>query len=315
MMYVMPSPTQRLLTIDDVAAAARRAFGTGISDAAQLAGGSFGSVWRVDLADGRSTVMKAAPAVGAKLLTYEADMLGEEANYLRLAGPVAGVPTAELFHQDDECLFMSHLPGAPLYSLDGDTSVIRAEAGAAIAHLHGVTGDYFGYHGDRPNGATWPDAFSAMIAAMLDDARTWGVRLPVPSAEIAAHVAAQRDVLAAVTTPSLVHFDLWDGNVLTEGGHLSGLVDGERYLWGDPLVDFVSPALFQDIFATPDHPYVHGYQGVRPLEIDESVRIRVRLYRLYLYLLMIVEGPSRGDTSDSDRTAFLHTNFLDALAR
>jgi fructosamine-3-kinase len=129
--------------------------------------------------------------------------------------------------------------------------------------------------------------------------------LPVPPAKIAAAVDAQRDVLAAVTTPSLVHFDLWDGNVLVADGHLTGLVDGERHLWGDPLVDFVSPALFQDIFATPDHPYVRGYQQVRPLLMDEGVRIRVRLYRLYLYLLMIVEGPSRGLDADTDRVAFL----------
>ncbi len=232
-------------------------------------------------------------------------MVGEEANYLRLAAPVEGVPTAELLHVDDEFVFMTHLPGEPLFTLSGDTSGIRAESGAAIARLHSVTGDYFGYHGDRPHAANWPDAFAAMIAAALDDAVAWDVRLPVPAEKISAAVDAQRDVLATVTTPSLLHFDLWDGNVLVENGRLSGLVDGERYLWGDPLVDFVSPALFHDIFETPDHPFVRGYQQVRPLEIDEEVRIRVRLYRLYLYLLMIVEYPSRGMDPDEDRRAHL----------
>ncbi len=301
----MPSPTQRRLTVKDVYAAAARAFDTDMFAATELKGGSFGSVWRVDLADGRSTVLKVAPDPTAKLLTYEADMLAEEANYLRLAGPVAGMPTADLLYADDEFLFMSLLPGVPLYQIENDTSAIRAEAGAAIAHLHGVTGDYFGYHGDRPHAATWPDAFSAMLGTLLDDAEAWGVRLPVPREEIEAAVDVHRALLAAVTTPSLLHFDLWDGNVLTDGGRLTGLVDGERYLWGDPLVDFVSPALFRDIFETPDHPFVRGYAEVRPLVIDQSVRIRVRLYRLYLYVLMIVEYPSRGMDPTEDRHAFL----------
>jgi fructosamine-3-kinase len=310
----MPSPTQRRLSTDDVRAAARRAFDVRVTAASELSGGSFGSVWRVDLADGRSTVMKAAPAAGAKLLTYEADMLAEEANYLRLAGAVADVPTAELLYADDDFVFMTRLPGTPLAGRTGDTSVIRAEAGAAIARLHAVTGERFGYHGDRPHAATWPDAFAAMIAAMLADAVTWGVELPVPAHEIEAAVHARRDVLAAVTTPTLVHFDLWDGNVLTEDGHLSGLVDGERYLWGDPLVDFVSPAIFDDIFATPDHPFVRGYREVRPFTIDEGVRIRVRLYRAYLYLLMIVEHPSRGKDQRGDFHAHL-CGLLESVIR
>jgi hypothetical protein len=55
----------------------------------------------------------------------------------------------------------------------------------------------------------------------------------------------------------------------------------------------------------------------RPLPLDGSARIRLALYTAYLYLLMIVEGPSRG-YSGAKREAFvdrLHA-LLDAqLAR
>jgi hypothetical protein len=55
----------------------------------------------------------------------------------------------------------------------------------------------------------------------------------------------------------------------------------------------------------------------RPLPLDGSARIRLALYTAYPYLLMIVEGPSRG-YSGAKREAFvdrLHT-LLDAqLAR
>jgi hypothetical protein len=99
--------------------------------------------------------------------------------------------------------------------------------------------------------------------------------------------------------------------------HLSGLVDGERYLFGDPLVDLASPALFADVLDPPGHPFLRGYRGVTPLTIDDGVRRRVWLYQLYLYLIMIVEYPSRGMTpaADPDRWARLGRLVADLVDR
>ena len=217
MLAAMTSPTQRRLSVADVMTAAAAALGVEATSAVQLTGGSFGSVFRVELADGRTVAAKSAPEPTAKLLTYEAGMIAEEANYLRLAGPVEGVPTADLLHVDDDFVFMSFLPGIALSTMpDGDeATAVREECGAAIARLHGVTGDFFGYTGPRPRASTWSDAFAAMIAATIEDGAAWDVPLPVPRADLHAAVESHRGVLAAVTRPALVHFDLWDGNVLS----------------------------------------------------------------------------------------------------
>lgn len=66
-----------------------------------------------------------------------------------------------------------------------------------------------------------------------------------------------RPVLDVVRSPALLHLDGWAGNVLAvdgpDGTHrLGGLVDGERYLWGDPLMDLVSPLLFRRVEDEPD---------------------------------------------------------------
>jgi len=100
--------------------------------------------------------------------------------------------------------------------------------------------------------------------------------------------------LATVTRPALLHFDLWDGNVLAAGGQLTGLVDGERFLWGDPLLDLVSPALYHRIEDEPEHPFLRGYAAATGLVLDDAARTRLALYRIHLYLLMLAEGPSRG---------------------
>jgi fructosamine-3-kinase len=108
-----------------------------------------------------------------------------------------------------------------------------------------------------------------------------------------------------VRRPALLHFDGWAGNVLAIDGpdgtpRLSGLVDGERHLWGDPLMDLVSPLLFRRTEDEPDDPLVRAYRTVAPFPFDAAVRRRLGLYRLYLYLLMTVEMPSRGITGASD---------------
>ena len=108
-----------------------------------------------------------------------------------------------------------------------------------------------------------------------------------PTAAVNAVLARGVDDLARVRVPALVHFDLWDGNVLSimdDAGvsRLSGLVDGERYLYGDPLIDFVSPLLGGRIEEVPDHPLRRGYASVYPVDLDASARRRLAMYRVYL---------------------------------
>jgi fructosamine-3-kinase len=182
-----------------------------------------------------------------------------------------------------------------------------------------VTGPRFGYPGGRVHGSTWAEAFTAMVDELLDDGLRWAVELPAPAERIRRLVARHTGLLDQVTRPALVHFDLWDGNVLALPGpdgtaRLTGLVDGERYLFGDPLVDLVAPALFHRIEEDPRHPFLIGYAGRPgpPAWLDAAARRRLALYRMHLYLLMTVEMPSRGMTGPDDRPRYdLVTRLLD----
>ncbi len=131
-----------------------------------------------------------------------------------------------------------------------------------------------------------------MLDAVLDDALRYEAWLPVPVDEVARTARAAYDALDEVTVPRLVHFDLWDGNILVDRStptpRIGGLIDGERMLWGDPVADFVSLALLGDIRS--DDAFLTGYQeaGGRA-EFDETVGRRLALYRVYLYLIMLAE--------------------------
>ncbi|MEV4702298.1 aminoglycoside phosphotransferase family protein [Actinoplanes sp. NPDC049316] len=284
----MRSPTQRDLDLRTIDAMLSPALGTSVVQAAELSGGGFAAVWRATLADGRSVVVKVGPPEDARLLRYERDLIPAEARYFRLVREAAPVP--EVLHLGDGWIVTSLLPGRSLTEVP-DAAAVREELGRAIARVHTIEGRIFGYDGNRPSGRDWPEAFTAIMAALVADAADWDVPLPPGILDA---VERHRAVLASVTRPALLHFDLWDGNVLTEDGRLTGLVDGERHLYGDPLLDLVSPALFRRIEDEPDHPFLRGYATTTGLEIDDAARTRLTLYRLHLYTLMVTECPSRG---------------------
>jgi aminoglycoside phosphotransferase (APT) family kinase protein len=295
------SPTQPEVDLTGIARLVRAGLNAEVTDAAELAGGGFAAVWRATLADGRDVVVKVGPPSDARLLAYETGLLPAEACYFRLVRDRAPVP--EVLHEGDNWLITTYLPGRPLTEL-GDGAPVRAELGAAVARIHEVTGPHFGYTGDRPAAGDWPAAYTAMIDSLLADAAAWDV--PLPS-------LARLTVtpLSVVRRPVLLHFDLWDGNVLGAGGRLTGLVDGERFLYGDPLLDLVSPALFHRIEEEPDHPFLRGY----PVAFDDGARARLTLYRIHLYLLMLAEGPSRGIPVGSERHDFLTGLLSEELSR
>lgn len=299
----MRSPTQRALSRVDVLSVLADGLGdVAVVDAAELSGGTFAAVWRVALADGREVVVKVAPPRAARLLTYERGLIPAEAAYFRLVRARApGVPVPSVLAASDDWIITTLVPGRPL--TDGDAPRARVELGAAVAAVHEISGPRFGYTGDRPSGRDWPTAFGAVMAALRADAADWQVPLPPLDGVVERH----HDVLAAVTRPALLHVDLWDGNVLVSpSGGLAGVVDGERHLYGDPLLDLVSPALFRRIEDEPEHPFLRGY---RPGPFDAAARIRLSLYRIHLYVLMITEGPSRG----VPRTDGRHDHLTDLL--
>jgi aminoglycoside phosphotransferase (APT) family kinase protein len=277
-----------------------------VTDAALLDGGTFNSVYRVVLAGGSKLVLKAAPPPEMPVLRHEHGLLRSEALLYTLAArrQVAGVPA--VVHDGGEFLLMTELPGQPWPVAedrlsDSQRQRLRADVGRLVAGLHTITGTSFGYpsHALGPLAATWRAAFGGMLDAVLADAESFGATLPHPPDAIRELTAAHAGALDEVTTPVLVHFDLWDGNILvdsTDGApRIGGLIDAERAFWGDPLADFVSLALMSDI--RKDQGFLDGYrQAGGPVVLDASSEVRLALYRSYLYLIMLTEITPRAFT-------------------
>jgi len=270
-----------------------------VTDAAMLDGGTFNSVYRIALTDGTALILKAAPPPEMPVLRHEHGLLRAETLLYTLAAGrrVAGVPA--VIHDGGEFFLMTELPGQPWPLVedslsDSQRQRLRGDVGRLVAGLHTITGGSFGYpsHALGPLAATWRTAFGGMLEAVLADAEGFGARLPHPAATIRELTAAHADALDEVTTPVLVHFDLWDGNILVDSSsgtpRIGGLIDAERAFWGDPLADFVSLGLLSDI--REDRAFLDGYrQAGGPVVLDAGSEVRLALYRSYLYLIMLTE--------------------------
>ncbi|MDQ2586689.1 phosphotransferase family protein [Saccharothrix yanglingensis] len=286
----------------------------------EVTAGTFNTVYRVVTADGRRLVLKIAPPAAVAGMSYEHDLQVTEAAFYRAAARALPVP--EVVHADfgrdvlpSDWLLMTELPGENWYDsrdrIDATgRAALRERLGELVAGLHRVTGDGFGYPQDGLV-ADWPTAFTAMLEAVLADADRYAVDPPVSADRLRRLLAASREALVEVTTPSLVHFDLWAGNVLVDpaAARVTGVVDGERALWGDPLLDMPSLALFARV--EDDADFLAGYRragGALDTAAATTLR-RLDLYRCYLYLVMAVEAVPRGATGPEDEA------FRDLVAR
>ncbi|NYV73237.1 phosphotransferase family protein [Streptomyces sp. UH6] len=302
-----------------------------------MTGGTYNSLLRLVLRDGRRWVVKRPPAAGSgSALRYEHDLLRGEAEFFRAARDVSGVPVPQLVHVEDggsppvvSGIVMTECPGVAWSEVDtsltaGERTTLRQELGRVVARLHSLTGPEYGYPA-RPFGppaADWRSAFTAMTGAVLDDAEHHGIELPRPTTQVRELLAEAGEVLTAVTRPALVHFDLWQGNLLLDGDvgarTLSGVIDAERMFWGDPVAEFVSLALFDDI--ERDDAFLTGYaEAGGEVAFTDTVRLRLDLYRCYLYLIMLVEAVPRRYSPEqlawTRRTVGKHlTASLDAVA-
>jgi len=277
----------------------------------ELKEGYYNAAALLELDDGLKCVLKAAPPDSVQTLRYEKDIIKTEVNVMQMVRAQTEVPCPQIYCYDtsrsllaSDFFVMEYLPGTPFHKLRREfkpeaQARIERGMGRLARQINKITGPAFGYFA-RPeqHGTSWRDCFGNMLRDLLLDGWEAGVSLPLPYDELFKRLEAHFDSLDEVETPCLVHWDLWEGNIFVDPRtrKITGVIDYERAMWGDPLIEFI----FMNL--DPSSTYMQGYRT--NLLATPVQRRRRQLYNAYLYLIMVIECTYRKyETPDQENWA------------
>ncbi|PWV89331.1 phosphotransferase family enzyme [Paenibacillus cellulosilyticus] len=259
----------------------------------ELTEGFFNVAYIVELSDGRETVLKIAPPVNSLIMTHEHHIMSSEVESMRLAAEQTDVPVAKILYYDNsreicnaDYFFMEKLPGRSFHSIMGELSDevrlgVDVQVGQLNRRINSIVGERFGYFGQPyKQGDVWFDVFMSIVQDAINDAAALNIDLTIDIPQLLSFLERDKPHFEEITTPRLVHWDLWAGNVFIEDGKVTGVIDFERCMWADELLEVGFRG-----FAN-NHSFVEGY-GIT--EWTESQRIRVHWYDMYLFLISALE--------------------------
>ncbi len=307
----MESKTKNKKTRAQIESMAVRAFkglGLAAGDEAvtELKQGWFNAAYNVRLADGREVILKIAPPRNAEVMLYEKDIMATEVASMRLVRQNPAIPVPEIYffdHARDLCdsdyFFMEKIYGDNLEhvmdSLPAKTKeTIELQIGEIIREINRFPGVYFGYDGNPELRAdTWKEAFIKIVESVLTDAARKNVVFDFGYDDLRAAVRKHAPALEEITAPCLVHWDAWNPNFFVRDGRVAGIIDFERALWAEPLMEAQFRPLF---FGQGVTPSMRGYGKTTFTFAEEQ---RCCLYSLHLALVMHTECFYRNyDTDD-----------------
>ena len=242
--------------------AAERLLGLRPVSVTRFAGGDISGASLLRFADGTTAVGKTGPVVAV------------EARMLQAMAQTAA-PVPQVLAYDEQALLIAHVPADG--SLSGTAWLSLAEA---LRGLHASCGTAYGWEEDyalrhvvveNAWHEDWPQFWSERRLLCHT-----GHLAPALSRRIETLAASLPDRLPQAPPASLVHGDLWGGNILVSHGAISGLIDPCAY-YGCREVDIASLTVFDD----PPAAFFDA------MDMAPGWKDRLPIYRLWMWLLHV----------------------------
>lgn len=259
----------------DIKARLEHALGARALSLSPVSGGCIADAHEACLEDGKRVFVKSYDDAG---------LVATEAFMLRMLAE-KGAPAPAVLYAEDGLLVLEWLDqnGAGRDAADED-------AGRALARLHNVRADQYGFERDvaigplpQPNGwmAGWPAFFAERrVAYMARLCREAGVIDGGMAARLDAFAGRLAEFLPDAPQASLLHGDFWSGNVMRASGRVTGFIDPALY-YGDGEVDLA----FSEMFGGFSERFYAAYAEIRPPE--EGWPARRAIYRLWPALVHV----------------------------
>ncbi|KAJ1542457.1 hypothetical protein HK096_009366 [Nowakowskiella sp. JEL0078] len=291
--FLMKSKTKSEVSREDLDKIVQTHLSDTIKSVRENTFGMFNVIFFVETNGGIECVIKISPLSNVPVLRYEKNIIASEVQSMRMFKDDGRVPVPKIlaFDESKEIIsnsfyIMEKLPGVSYVDIkdkldENQQGLVDLQIGKIFKIFDEIVGPGFGML-LNPTFKTWREAFCELLDWLKNDAEDANVKLPEGVFELMTDKLYSLD---EVKIPVFVHWDLWSGNVVIDPETLvvTGIIDFERSLYGDRLMDF------------SDYDFLNSKNVyISDLDLEPMVKERKFLYKLYVLLVMVIECTYRG---------------------
>ena len=271
-----------------------------VLSAAELTEGLCNTAYRVIFTDGSQSILKIASGSSEGYMSNEITMMDTEVKAMRIMRDSGAVNVAEVQYYDKSktiCsgtyFFMEALEGQSFFSLhmsggltEEETAQLDFESGQVERRIASVTNPRFGFLcSEEYQYDCLYDFVRKLFENVLHDMKARDISTDPSPEEIFPLLEKDKKYFDEVKQAALTHFDMWEGNIWVSDKHICGIIDWERAVWAEPLLD----ALFRS-----DKRNINMLKGYGQTEFSYAEKRRILWYDLLLYVTMKTEDFYRG---------------------
>lgn len=289
----MNSITKSSIPAETIEKMAVKAFPqTKVKKVTELTEGFFNAAFLIVMENEEEMILKIAPPADVEIMAYEKDIMQAEADAMKLVADKTAVPIPKVLSYDNshsiidsDYFFMNKLAGESLSSIqenltEEEKASIEFQSGKYNVLLNSLTEVGFGYYNKVQKEKDWFQVFISFLGDIILDAKKINLDIGVDNETLEALLQKHKEYFREVTVPKLVHWDLWAGNIFVKDKKITGLIDFERCIWGDELLEVG----FRSHNQNPS--FLKGYGKE---EFTKAEQVRILWYDLYLFMIASLE--------------------------
>ena len=263
-----------------------------VAEIRELTEGMCNVTYKVRFEDGFESILKISADNSRGNISNEIQLMKAEVEAMRIVRQHQICKVAEIYYYDTskricngDYFFMEKIQGDNLAFTKQEISEptleeIHYEIGEISRRLTAIGNPKFGMLGDTNRYLSLYDFVKTLLMNLIKDAQKKNIDIIYDPEWFKTELEKDRACFEAVREATLIHWDLWEGNVFIKDGHVSGIIDWERAMWGEAFMD--------DRFRYHNRGAAF-LKGFGKTTFSEEETRRLRWYDIILYLTMMIE--------------------------
>jgi len=267
-----------------------------VTEIEEMTAGMCNALYLVTLDSGMKTVLKvSSPGMDGKA-SNEAWLMESETAAMKLAEQDPRIKAPRVLFYDDSMtvcsgkyFFMEYAEGELMSRMkdvsDETRKKLQFQMGEAVRIIGETKNDTFGIVASGIEFDCLHGVVYQLISNVIGDIVSSGEDPDFPAEEILSKLREDKPYFDEVKEASLVHFDVWPNNIIVQNNEITAILDWERALWGEPLME----DRFRDYGMNPDF-----LAGFGQTEFTSSEQRRLIWYNIWINLAFMNERFTRG---------------------